>query len=188
EIALINDTIQTPTPSPTTISENDPRIIELKKSLPRFEDYPAKVYSIPPKPIVNHESNPYGMLYWTVTEEMASASQKWAHTPRIQYDMAGHYLMDRYATGNPHVLIIDGLTGQVFHEYGSLSPVSTASSSLVMFNPIELDYFSPEGDYEPYYGENPRYAVWNGKQFITICKPIIKNWKLISCGVGGSVD
>ena len=157
----------------SVISENGQKFIDLEKSLPRFEDYPARVYPIPPKPKLVHESNPYGMRYWTLTEGWVDRA--------TSYNMGGHYLMNRYATGNPNVLIIDGLTGQVFHEYGSQFPDSVAGSSLVMFNPIKLDSFSSDGDYRPYYDENPRYAVWDGKQFIAVCEPIIKNWKVVSC-------
>ena len=157
----------------SVISENEQKFINLEKSLPRFEDYQARVYPIPPEPKLNHESNSYGMLFWTLTEN-------WVNTAS-SYNMGGHYLMNRYATGNPDVLIIDGLTGQVFHEYGSQFPDSVAGSSLVMFNPIKFDYFSSVGDYRPHYDENPRYAVWDGKQFNTICEPIIKNWKVVSC-------
>ncbi len=157
----------------SVISENGQKFIDLEKSLPRFEDYPVKVYPIPPKPKLVHESNPYGMRYWTLTEGWVDRA--------TSYNMGGHYLMNRYATGNPNVLIIDGLTGQVFHEYGSQFPDSVAGSSLVMFNPIKLDSFSSDGDYRPYYDENPRYAVWDGKQFIAVCEPIIKNWKVVSC-------
>lgn len=175
--ALINDAVKLTTPSPTTISEKDPKMLALEQSLPHFEDYPVKVYPIPPKPLLVHESNPYGMRYWTLTENWINEA--------TAYNMAGHYLMDRYATGNPDVLIIDGLTGKVFNEYGSLYPVSVANSSLVIFDPIKTDCFSPDGDCKSCYAgeENPRYAVWDGKQFTTICEPIIKKkWELISCG------
>ena len=164
------------TPSHKVIAENDPKILALKQSLPRFEDSPAKVYSIPPKPKLVHESNPYGMRYWTLTENWVDSASS--------YNMGGHYLMNRYATGNPDLLIIDGLTGQVFHENGSLYFSSVANSSLVIFDPIDVKCFSSNGDYKPCYeGEkNPQYVIWDGKQFNTICEPIVKAWKLVSCG------
>ncbi len=170
DTALIN----TPLSSPI-LSENEQKLIELEKSLPRFEDYPATVYPIPPKPIVNHQSDPYGMRYWTVTENMASTS--------LAYDMAGHYLMKRYATGNPDVLVIDGLTGRVFNEPGSINFMAKTNSSLVIFDPFEPECFSPTGDYVQCYAGrgNPRYAKWNGQHFVTLCNPVIKNWKLVSC-------
>src|SRR3989338_9633058 len=89
--ALIDKAISSQTPPPFVISENEQKLIELEKSLPRFEDYPVKIYPIPPKPKLVHESNPYGMRYWTVTENMASASEKWGNNPRTTYNMAGHY-------------------------------------------------------------------------------------------------
>lgn len=163
--------------SSSVISEKEVRVAKLKESLPRFEDYPAKVYPIPPKPLLDHHSNPYGMLFWTGTENWTSQSET--------YNMGGHYLLDRYATGNPDVLIIDGLTGQVFNEYGGMDFVARADSSLVIFDPFQSDCFSPSGDYDQCYdtnGGNPRYAYWNGEQFFTICEPVVKNWEVVSCG------
>jgi len=159
--------------SPT--ATKDPRILAIEQSLPRFEDYPAKTYSMPPKPKLIHESNPYGMKFWTLTES-------WVENA-TEYNMGGHYLMDRYGTGNPRVIIIDGLSGRVFHEYGSLYPHSVVNSSLVIFDPIDPECFTENGDYVPCYDyDNPRYAVWDGEKFISICKVEIKNWKLVSCG------
>lgn len=159
------------------------------QSLPRFEDYEVKVYPIPPKPLVNHQSSPYAMKYWTVTEDMASRSETWDESgrrwsPRDTYDMGGHYLISRYGTGNPNVLIIDGLSGRVFHELGGIFVEHYRNSSLVIFDPFDIDCFSSDGNYEPCNpGEgNPRYTRWDGEQFITICEPIVKQWKLISCG------
>ncbi len=173
--AIINNAVQSATPSPTVISEKDPRILALEQSLPRFEDYPAKVYLIPPKPKLVHESNPYGMRFWTLTESWIDRA--------TEYNMAGHYLMDRYGTGIPRVLIIDGLTGKVFHEYGAMYPYSVASSSLVIFDPIDPECFTENGDYSPCYdNDNPRYAVWDGRKFATICEATIKNWEVVSCG------
>ena len=174
--ALVSEIIFSPIPSPIVISENEQKFIDLEKSLPRFKDYPVKVYIIPPKPKLNHESNPYGMRFWTLTENRVNMASS--------YNMGGHYLMGRYATGNPDMLIIDGLTGQVFHEYGSLYFSSVANSSLVIFDPIDIKCFSSNGDYEPCYrGKgNPRYAVWDGKQFNTVCEPTVKAWELVSCG------
>lgn len=157
--------------------ERKAKIEAIHQSLPRFEDYPAEVYSIPPRPKLNRESNPYGMRYWTFIGDWVRQA--------TEYDMAGHYLMDRYGTQNPRVLIIDGLTGRVFHEYGSWYPFSIADSSLVIFDAFDSECFTQEGDYEPapcYNKENPRYAAWNGEYFETLCEPVIKNWKVVSCG------
>ena len=178
-IAATNNTAKKITQSSTTISENEQKFIDLEKSLPRFEDYPVKVYLIPPKPKLNHESNPYGMSFWTLTENWVNVASS--------YNMGGHYLMDRYATGNPDLLIVDGLTGQVFHEYGSINYTTKIDSSLVIFKPFRMDCFTPYGDYKCDYdgimgGGNPRYAEWDGKQFITLCEPVVRNWKVISCG------
>jgi len=157
-------------------SIKDKKLIALKKSLPLFEDYPAKVYSIPPKPLLVHESNPYGMKYWTLTENWIDEA--------TEYDIAGHYLMGGYGTGKSGRIIIDGLTGQVFHEYGSRYYTdSVVSSSLVIFDPIDIECFSSDGDYEPCYARRvPQYVVWDGEQFVTVCEPVIKNWKVVSCG------
>jgi hypothetical protein len=165
--------------------ENDPRYIALIQSLPKFSDYPATVSHIPPKPKVNHKSNPMGMEFYSLTESWASQSQS--------YTMGGHYLMDRYGTGNPDVLIVDGLTGQVRGAYGGISFEAVASSSLVIFDPFYTgDTDNPScfsstssGDYDQCYGGmggNPRYAVWTGEYFKTICEPVVRNWKVISCG------
>jgi len=178
--ALISDSQSTPTSTPN-ISE-DPRYIALMESLPKFEDYPAKVYPIPPKPKLVHESNPYGMRYWTLTENWVNKA--------TTYDMGGHYLMSGYGTGNPGTLIIDGLTGKVFHEHGARYYSDYLESSfLVIFDPIDPQCFSSDGDYTPCYGrdssgDSPRYVIWNGSKFKTICEPVIKAWKLISCGKG----
>ena len=157
-------------------SIKDKKLIALKKSLPLFEDYPAKVYSIPPKPLLVHESNPYGMKYWTLTENWIDEA--------TEYDIAGHYLMGGYGTGKSGRIIIDGLTGQVFHEYGSRYYTdSVVSSSLVIFDPIDIECFSSDGDYEPCYARGvPQYVIWEVEQFVTICEPVIKNWKVVSCG------
>lgn len=161
--------------STSTIDSDDPKITAIKQLLPRFEDYPAKIYNIPPKPHLVHQSNPYGMRFWTLLESWTNEA--------TQYDMAGHYLMGRYGTQNVRVLIIDGLTGKVFHELGSMYPYSVVSSSLVVFDPIDPKCFNANGDYTPCYdNENPRYAVWDGEKFETICEAEIKNWKLVSCG------
>src|SRR3989344_1582431 len=173
--ALIGNTMPSATPSSAVSFENEQKFAQLKKFLPRFEDYPAKVYSIPPKPKLVHESNPYGMLFWTLTERWIDKA--------TEYNMAGHYLMDGYGTGNPRVLIIDGLTGKGFHEYGAMYPHSVASSSLVIFDPIDPECFTENGDYSPCYdNDNPRYAVWDGRKFATICEATIKNWEVVSCG------
>ena len=180
ENALVSDSILSATPTPTVISEDEQKIIELKKTLPRFEDYPAKVYSIPPKPKLDHKSSLYGMRYWTLTENWINEA--------TSYDMGGHYLMGGYGTGNPDTIIIDGLTGKVSHDYGApYYSDSLENSFLVVFNPIDEDCFSLEGDYNPCYGresagDSPRYAIWNGEKFVIICEPVIKAWKLISCG------
>lgn len=172
--ATINNTIQTPSSTPA-ISKSDPRIVAIEQSLPRFEDYPAKVYPIPPKPKLVRESNPWGMRFWTLTESWVEKA--------TEYNMGGHYLMDRYGTGNPRVLVIDGLTGKVFHEYGGMYPHSVAGSSLVIFDPIDPECFTENGDYIPCYdNDNPRYTVWDGEKFASVCEAEIKNWKVVSCG------
>lgn len=169
--ARLNGAIESPTPTP-----DNKHLSDLLESLPKFEDYPAKVYPIPPKPKLNHESHLMGMKYWTVTEYMVSDA--------TEYKMSGHFLIDRYGTANPRVLIIDGLSGEVFHEYGGMEYETRIDSDLIMFDPFISECFSVSGDYASSgcsYGINPRYAVWTGKTFKTICEPIVKNWKLISC-------
>lgn len=156
----------------------------LNESLPSFEDYPAKAYSIPPKPIVNHNSNSYGMRYWTVTEGMVNTSEVWDENeayilPRTKYDMGGHYLMRRYATGNPDVLIVDGLNGKIYNEFGGFDFALRPDSFLVIFDPFQLEGFSSSGDYQ--YASGPRYAKWDGSHFVTLCEPIVEKWKVISC-------
>ncbi|MDO8610184.1 MAG: hypothetical protein Q7R95_06540 [bacterium] len=175
-----------------TLSEDNENFIALEKSLPRFEDYPVKVYPIPPKPIVDHNSHPYAMRFWTSTNQMIDTATDWSteigggitHT-RTSYDMGGHYLMDRHGTGNPQVFIIDGLTGKLFNEYGGYTFLSKPDSSLVIFNNFDINNFTSSGDYDckdGQYGCDIRYAQWNGEQFITICEPVVKNWKVVSCG------
>ncbi len=186
--AIINQAITSNSPLPITATDN-PNFTSLIKSLPHFEDYPAKVFPIPPRPLINHQSNPYGMRFWTALEDDASTSYDEARGtfPRTEYDMGGHYLMNRHGTGNPDVLIVDGLTGKVFNEYGGINYTARVDSSLVIFEPFVMECFTPNGDYECGYdtisgGGNPRYAKWNGEQFVTICEPVVKNWKVVSCG------
>ena len=104
--------------------------------------------------------------------------------------MAGHYLtMDMYRIKDQ---IIDGLTGKIIY-YNFIPDVTMTSSSLVIFNPLDTKCFSSSGDYDCeafakehgyYYAKEnrPRYAKWDGERFITICEPVIRGWKLISCG------
>lgn len=162
--------------------EGSEKLSALKNVLPKFEDYPSVASEIPPRPKFNLNSDPMAMRYRTFLESLASRSGA--------YTMAGHYLMERYGTGNPYVLIVDGLTGQVFHEYGGEGWDAVSSSSLVVFDPFDLDCFSPDGDYDRQnppagcpttIGGNPRYAEWTGKRFKAVCAPVIRGWKLVSC-------
>lgn len=157
--------------------KNNLRFVDLEKQLPQFGDYSTQTSSIPPKPIVNQQSHPMGMRFWTFTENMTDA---------LKYDMAGHYLIQRCCTGNPSVFVIDGLTGQVFYELGGINYTTRTDSSMIIFEPFRMDCFTPTGDYECEYdgisgGGNPRYARWNGEEFITICEPVVKNWEIVSC-------
>src|SRR3989344_8535938 len=50
---------------PFIVSVDDLRYVALQQSLPYFEDYPVKVYPIPPKPKIDHQSFQGGDYDWT---------------------------------------------------------------------------------------------------------------------------
>ncbi|MDP3988632.1 MAG: hypothetical protein Q8P93_00120 [bacterium] len=169
-------------------AEKKQKILDLEKLLPRFEDYPVVASSIPPRPFVDRSSHPDAWEYRTLLGSIVDEA--------TSYEMAGHFLMSDYGTGNPRVFIVNGLTGQVFHEIASAASSirSFATSSLVIFDPIVPECFTAEGDYYPRDIEvcpesdgrtrNPQYVVWDGDHFNILCNAIIRAWNVVSCGEG----